>query len=279
MLFPEIRSLNRRNGLGSLLQKPGNKNLESLIAIAGYAHDPNQDIFYSTMDSWQRDVGFCHLYDEAASPLSMIIDCEPVYFEYDGEKWLIEFWKGQYGMVTGGEIGVYTGGIDVKILGIYNDTFYNCASEDNLLEMSYTLKKNGSILFAREGTHWWLTGFKLGEFSEPSELSMDISITLKDEIMRDAFLGGFRSAGYSDNEYTVVGNTVNFTFDIPRTQQPRTRTKVTDWMIQRKNELLCNIYQSNIYPRKNYQLSGKLVVPIILSLITLFSLATIKEAI
>lgn len=271
MLLQQIRSLNRSEPvLKSLLpQVTGRAMLDKLIAFFGYAYDSNQDIFYSTMDSWQRNVGFCHLYDEAGAPLSMIMDCEPVYFEYGGEKWLIEFWKGQYGMVTGGEIGVYTGGIDVKILGVYNDTFYNCAGDDDLLEMSYTLKKNGNTLFTREGKHWWLTGFKLGEFSEPSELLMDISITLKDEIMRDAFLAGFSTAGYSDAEYNVVGNTVSFTFNIPRTSQPSTRTRATDWIIQRKNELLCNMYQEIISAGKTNQSSEKWIVPIIISMIVI----------
>ena len=290
MFLQQIQTLNRRKSV----IKNGQTKLDKIIATAGYAYDPNQNIYYSTMDSWQRNVGFCRLCDEAGAPLSMIMDCEPVHFEYGGEKWLIEFWKGQYGMVTGGEIGVYTGGIDVKILGIYNDTFYNCASDDQLLEMSYTLKKNGRTLFSREGKHWWLTGFKLREFSEPSELSMDISITLRDEIMRDAFLGGFIAAGYSESEYTVVGNTVSFTFNIPRAKQPSTRTRATDWITQRKNEFLCNKYQEfmgpfdsiqdrikafeeqapNMYPsilnlRRTNQLSEKWIVAIIISMIIL----------
>lgn len=269
MLLQQIQSLNRREPIA----KNWNGVLDKLIAIAGYAYDANQDIFYSTMDSWQRNFGFCQLYDEAGAPFSMIMDCEPIHFEYGGEKWLIEFWKGQYGMVSGGEIGVYTGGIDVKILGIFNDTFYNCASDDQLLEMSYTLKKNGNILFTREGKHWWLTGFRLGEFSEPSELTMDISITLKDEIMRDAFLAGFSVTGYSDTEYTVVGNTVSFTFDIPRTKQPRTRTRATDWVIQRKNEWFCNLYQDIIKKGGNSQLPEVWIISMVIGLIILLGLA------
>lgn len=73
----------------------------------GFAYDPSQDLFYSLMDCWQRNFGYCRLYDEATATFSMIIDCEPIYFRYGGKKWLIEFWKGQYGMTTGGEIGIY----------------------------------------------------------------------------------------------------------------------------------------------------------------------------
>ena len=81
--------------------------LEEIIHNLGYGYDKWQDIFYSKLNGWQRDMGYCRLYDEVAAPMSMIIDCEPIYFEYDNKKWLIEFWKGQYGMTTGCEVGVY----------------------------------------------------------------------------------------------------------------------------------------------------------------------------
>lgn len=229
-------------------QGTGNDELDNILAVAGYSYDQAQDVFYSTLDPWQRNLGYCRLYDEAGAPLSMIMDCEPIYFEYQGEKWLIEFWKGQYGMVTGGEIGVYTGGIDLNLLGFWQDTLYKCASNEDLLQMSYTLKKNGKTLFTREDRHWWLTGFILGEFSEPKELIMDLEITLKDANMLEAFLDGLRKAGYSNNEITVSGNTISLTFDTPHTKQPFTRIPSTDWLIQRKNELLCNMYHEITEP-------------------------------
>lgn len=221
----------------------GNRELDLVIERAGYAYDPDQDIFYSIMNPWQRNVGYCRLYDELAAPLGMIMDCEPIFFDYDNRKWMISFWKGQYDLVTGGEIGVYTGGLRLHIPGFFNGTFYNAVKDNECLNMSYTLRKNGRKMFTREGKHWWLTGFKLGEFSEPSELTMDVSVTFKDGLMRDAFLTGFRKAGYKPNEYTVFGNTVSFVFGTPRTRQPFTRTKDTDKLIQAKNKLLCELYQ------------------------------------
>jgi hypothetical protein len=226
-----------------LAQLTDNGELDKVVEIAGYAYDRTQDIFISNMDPWQRDLGYCRLYDEAAAPLGMIIDCEPIYFEYKDKKWMIGFWKGQYDLVTGGEIGVYTGAFDLNIPGFPSDTFYNSVSNDDRLQMSFTLKKNGNALFTREGNHWWLTGFKLGEFSEPSDLSMDINLTLHDEIMRDAFVSGLRNAGYTDQEFSIAGNMVNFVFDIPHSPQPITRTPEIARIIQRKNELLCDTYQ------------------------------------
>ena len=228
------------------------ETLDKVIATAGYSYDPKQEIFYSNMNAWQRKLGYCRLYDESAASLGMIIDCEPIYFTYGGKRWLIEFWKGQYDLTTGCEIGVYTtGGFDLNIPSVFKGPFYHAATNEELLQMSLSLKRNGKTLLTRTEKHWWLTGFRLGEFSEPSELTMDIEIILKDAAMRDAFVKGLKNAGYSDDEITVNGNTVGLRFDKPRTEQPTTRTTETDRIIQWKNKLLCDKYRDITDPYDN----------------------------
>jgi hypothetical protein len=213
------------------------------IEMAGYEYDPEQDIFVCNMNPWQRNMGYSRLYDEAMAPFGMIVDCEPIYFEYKNKIWLIELWKGQYDLNTGCEIGIYT--VDKPIVNIpevYKYMFYNCASDAERLTMSFTLRKNGKILFSRDERHWWLSGFKLGEYSEPSELVMNVNVTFKDSVMRDAFISGLIDAGYSENEYIVNGNTLGLTFDKPHTPQPITRIEETDKIIQKKNKILCDRY-------------------------------------
>lgn len=219
-------------------------SVEEIIEASGYEYDYRQDIYYSTINPWQRNFGYCRLYDESAAPLSMIIDCEPIYFEYDNKKWLIEFWKGQYGLALGCEIGVYVSEVqDLNIPGVFNGTFYKCADDLNLLKIYFSLQKNGETLFERKDKHWWLTGFKLGDFSNPSELSMDIEITLKDKTMCDEFVKGLKNAGYLDNEIKINVKTVKIIYDKPRSVQPFTRTKFTDYIIQYKNRKLCEMYK------------------------------------
>ena len=240
-----IGAFTKGNGLKKnvIPEWTGSDELDKAIEIAGYSYDQKQDIFYSNMNPWQREIGYCRLYDELAAPLGMIIDCEPIYFDYLGKRWMIGFWKGQYDLVTGAEIGVYTKEVELNILGIIKGAYYECVNNTDLLEMSYALKKNGKTLFTREGKHWWLTGFKLGEFSEPSELSMDISITLHSVQMRDAFVTGLWNAGYPLDEFIRNGPTVSFTFRTPHTPPPITRIPSTDQLIQKKNALLCAKYQ------------------------------------
>ncbi len=212
--------------------------------IAGFAYSKEQDIFYSTLDAWQRNFGYSRLYDEGAAHFAMIVDSEPVYFEYNGKRWLIEFWKGQYGMTTGCEVGIYnTKRPDISIPGIIDGNYYDCASDEDMLNISYTFYKNGQMLFSREGRHWWLTGFKLGEFSQPSELTMDISLTLKDKVMLNAFMGGMLETGYSNNEIFITGNTIRFLFAAPRSAQPRSRTREIENLMQGYNKHNCEVFR------------------------------------
>ena len=226
------------------VSRTGDDTLDELIDKAGYSYDPEQDIFYSKMNAWQRKFGYCRLYDEAAAPSGMILDCEPITFEYDGKRWLIQLWKGQYYMNTGCEIGVYIARQpDLMIPGVFDGTFYKAVSGKDRLFLFYSLMKNGKELFRRGEKHWWLTGFKLGEFSEPDELSMNIRIVFKDGQMCDAFVKALQDVGYRNHEIMRNGFTVGFRFWHTHTPQPLTRTEDTDWIIQRNNERLCERYQ------------------------------------
>ena len=219
-----------------------NRDLEPF----GFAYYPQEDYFYSNMNCWQRSCGYCRLYDEACATLSMIIDCEPIYFDYDGKKWLIELWKGQYGLNTGCEIGVYNTREQEPIIdlpGVFNGYFFECANDEDHLFIKFTLKKHGKILVTRSEKHWWLTAFKLGEFSHPRNLIMNCEITLKDQAMLNSFLFGLGRAGYDRGDYKVNGLTVQIEFDKPKTDQPITRTPIIEYIMQTNNKNNCEAYQ------------------------------------
>ncbi|HKL79602.1 MAG TPA: DUF4474 domain-containing protein [Mobilitalea sp.] len=210
----------------------------------GFAYEPMQDFFYSVMNGWQRGFGYCRLYDEATAVFSMIIDCEPIPFKYNGVKYLIEFWKGQYGMTSGCEVGVYyTTGPDLNIPGFFNGTFYYALKDEHRINMSFACKKNGNLLFTRNAYHWWITGFKLGEFSQPSELSMDITMDLYDQRMAYAFGEALMNIGYTDEEFAVRGRRVYIRFTKPHTPQPITRSSFTEHLMQKNNRSFCDAYQ------------------------------------
>lgn len=209
-------------------------------SIAGFAYDQTQNIFYSTKDAWQREFGYCQLYDDFALQAGMIINCEPLRFEYEGKKWLIEIWKGQYGITTGCEIGVYTSdGTCVKIPKIFYGTFYGQTLEEDNLNMELGLIRKNELLFTRKDRHWWLTGFILGDFTKPKDLVMQVEIELKSKEMQDIFVETLKKAGYKENEIYLQGNSVMFIFDKPRSNQPASQVGFFSKIAMLNSRLLC----------------------------------------
>lgn len=219
------------------------KDINEALSIYGFLFDVRQDIVYSSMYPPQRKLGYCRLYDELAPSLNMKIDCEPIYFQYDGRRWLIEFWKGQYGMTTGGEVGVYvTDKKDVDIPGIFSGTFYESISDKELLQMEYILKKDGKQVIERKEKHWWLTGFDVGVFSEPEQLSLEIQITFPYWNMQKAFIEGLYDAGYSTSDILIRDRMVQIVFTTPKTKQPQKYSKLILGFIQILNRFYCNLF-------------------------------------
>ncbi len=215
--------------------------LEALLAESGFAYSEAQDIFIARHDAWQRDFGYCRAFDEAAAPLGLYLDSEPVYFDWDGRRWLIEFWKGQYGLCTGAEVGIYS-----APLSELPDTllpFASAASEEEL-PVALTLLKGARTLFKRRERHWWLTGFVLGEFSEPAQLTAHIELLLKNRSMCRAFTDALAAYGYTPEEFQTKGRRVRLTFTNPHSEQPFSRDGELAQLMQRRNGRLCALYRT-----------------------------------
>lgn len=217
-----------------------NKDLEPF----GFAYDVNQDMVYSVMDSWQREMGYCRLYDEAALAFNMAIHSEPILFRYNNRRWLIEFWKGQYGMTTGGEIGIYvTDKEDISVPGVFEGPFFECVSDEERILMQYVLYKDRQPVLYRRELHWWLTGFDVGRFTNPNRLSMDIRLTFPNRTMLQAFVKGLEEAGYEEDSYQVLRNTVQIYFGNPKSKQPHRKMRILYYTVQWLNRLYCGIFR------------------------------------
>lgn len=175
--------------------------------LAGYLYDPNGKYYYTSADPWQRAIGYNELFDVGAGFVSIYMDTIRFKFEYANKDWLIQFWKGQYGFLfVGHEIGVYTKPKDRTV------EHYDAATEndENALFMSMTGYRKGQEIYSREyAKYWWCTGFvpgKLDNFSDRSELSLKCRITMKDQVMLDAFTKSLQQSGLvPDKDFTVSG--------------------------------------------------------------------------
>jgi hypothetical protein len=176
------------------------------------AYDAEQNVYYSTLNPWQKHMGFGSEYDELAVYANMRYRTIKVDFEYNGLLWRIQCWKGQYGVLAGGEMGVYT-----KDPNDVSTTFYECASDEHLLEMSFKFYKTVSdfnrknLSFERElQEHWWLTGFKFG-YCSSNNCVMIMTFKMFDKDMADGFEEGLK------NVVDLKGNWCGFVEESNRT--------------------------------------------------------------
>jgi hypothetical protein len=165
-------------------------------------------VIYTVVDAWTRDFGFAVIYDVIANAVG-IYDYETrrYHFDYDGLEWMIQVWKGTYFYVTNGaEVGIYN-----RVPGEEMGTFYNCATDEQMMEMSMKLSHNGKELFSMEPQkHWWLTGFHLsGTVYKPASLTMEYSIKFPNTTMLKAFTDAVDNEENGDAKYSVNGTTVS----------------------------------------------------------------------
>jgi hypothetical protein len=196
-IFPGI-IYDEDNGL---LYGPNGKGLLNI----GFDYDLNQKLFYSAINGWQRNFGYTKTYDVLAPLTNILFQTRMIYFTYGGLDWMIQLWKGQYGITSGAEVGVYN-----KPSGSGN-LVYDCASKDNYLMMNLNVFKNGQPYFTRPAQmHWWLTGFVLGDIVSPDDLNIKTTITFKDNDMTDAFINALSTQSNTKDVYYVVsGNNVS----------------------------------------------------------------------
>ncbi|MBQ8503677.1 MAG: DUF4474 domain-containing protein [Clostridia bacterium] len=180
--------------------------------ILGYLYDPKEGCFYTSADPWQRVVGYNSVFD-VMGPFTLIdFDTVRLRFEYQNKDWMIQLWKGQYGLVFyGAEVGVYTKPKDRDVM------HYDAASDSEMLKMSMTfIEKNNKGVWKEKftrpyGDYWWCTGFLPGtRYGKYDRMKLDMRITMKDYEM----LSGVTTALKENNiDYTVQGLDVYFVYE------------------------------------------------------------------
>ena len=178
---------------------------KAVLKLAGYEYDAGQDIFYTHLNPWQRYMGFTDIYDQAAPLTNMWYLTLKADFIYDDLLWRIQWWKGQYGVLEGAELGVYTKN------PYDNSGFYKCAEDEHLLTMvldyyhSWEDYQSGNRLFTRaEQEHWWLTGFKFGVV-QPKKCVVRATLYAYDDEMADGIEAALQNLTDGNNKLTNKG--------------------------------------------------------------------------
>jgi hypothetical protein len=206
------------------------RNLLEDKQVLSYQYSYVDDYYYTNdKDAWQYNFGFGKIYDFVSPYILLEYDYIRVFFTYENKDWMLQMWKGQYGLVFyGGEIGIYNK--EHSDEGVDAWTFFNCPAEEDWLNMEMTLwhedtNGNWNREFTREyDKYWWCTGFKNGHLrqEEPAdELRLTGRITLKDSEMTRLVADGLVECGFAkadskgamgvDSIY-VEGNDIHFSW-------------------------------------------------------------------
>ncbi len=192
--------------------------------LFGFKYSTTEKCFITAEDAWQRQYGYNEIYDASAPILAISYDTMRVYFDYDGLQWMIQYWKGQYGLVlVGAEIGIYN-----RPETSSPSTHYNCADDETKLLQSMNVYQCGTensneyklILSRNPSNTWWCTGFVPGTLAfakynvnkdYTNRLRVDSKLTLKTPEMAQAFIEGLKKVDKIHNN-TAGGSTRPISF-------------------------------------------------------------------
>ncbi len=176
------------------------------IAIAGYKYSIRDNYFYvDQSQAWQGNFGYNAAYDLVAPYLLLEYDYVRVHFTCEGKDWMVQLWKGQYGLLFYGcETGIYN-----KAASDGEDnafTTYSRARENDKPYIQTTMyhDPHHTGAYKRELTTpyeqtWWSTGFKRGHLTieEPAnELRQTGILTFRTEELAELFANGLVECGF-----------------------------------------------------------------------------------
>jgi len=164
-------------------------------------------------------------YGEPPRIIQMIYSTVRVKFRYGGQDWMIQMWKGRYGLVMlGGEIAVlkkpteqpaehYWPALESEELAISMDVYQH----------NFHSNKTKQLFSRSTNSAWWFNGFVPGSFVEynrKDEIIMVGSIIFPNQEMLKAFEKSFARMGFKsgapDHEhsetYAIDGNTLTFSW-------------------------------------------------------------------
>ena len=189
-----------------------NKNSDD-TGLYGFKYSMQDQVFYTAEDTWQRNFGYEETYDNFAGAGAISYDTIRVKFNYQGNEWMIQFWKGQYGFVLiGAEIGLYN-----RKENATASSYYDCVTDEEKLNMSMKVYRQNAdnqnkydLLFKRTPSKtWWLTGFTPGTLSagsyvvsEDATKKLMVQVTFNFDTLEQAqaFIGGL------ENTTTILHN-------------------------------------------------------------------------
>jgi hypothetical protein len=190
------------------------------VGFLSFLYDGNKNFFYVADFPWQHAFGYNKSYDDLAWIANCYVDTIRCKFRYGDKDWLVQLWKGGYGVFifTGGEVGLYNKPIDRSA------EHYDSAAMEDWIGMELIVYENDKKLFERPmHAAWWVTGFAWGTvdslYQKPRpSCVLEAQLLFQDAEMAALFAGQLAEKGftkqdkvdqYTPESYALKGNAVH----------------------------------------------------------------------
>lgn len=146
-------------------------NTKAGAYLLNFIYDTEHMAYHSQPDTWQREFGYNKFYDDVFR-IGSYMDYGKVTFSYNGDKYALWMWKGDYwNLQSGAEVGLYT--YDTIYSGIEQYNAVDFEVPMSLFLYNYHSKDEIENVFSwrPEKKQWWITGFN-PKFKEPNPKEM-----------------------------------------------------------------------------------------------------------
>ena len=192
------------------------------LRFLSYKMDQN-GIFYIDYDSSYTEVADFYI-SPNSSFVQMVYSLIRVGFRYNEQDWMIQIWKGRYGLVMmGGEISVFKKSKEQYVSAMPSEE--PMMMQIDVYQRNFLTRKTAHLFTRGPASEWRYNGFVPGKFNEENrkdEIIMVGAITFPDQEMLEAFEEPFAAAGFTKSRrtpdhsrpetYAVSGNTLKFSW-------------------------------------------------------------------
>jgi hypothetical protein len=179
-----------------------------VIGFLQYVYDFDQDFITNQKDAFQHMFGYNEVYDTFAWVANVYADTIHGVFQYDGREWLLQVWKGAYGMflAVGGEIGLYSKPIDREI------DHYDSVDQPDWIKMEMSVYYQDELQFTKPfDEYWWCTGFKVKYFPNHltwphNAVTMLAKLEFDNEEMAQLYTEAMEAKGFKNQSDVVYAD-------------------------------------------------------------------------
>lgn len=161
------------------------------------------------------------------------IDVEKVIFTYNKELWLLYFAKGQYGLGSGGEVGLYV---------LKNNQLEKPRGYDGISLGMHLLRMDQEICKIFRNSSY-LHYVKWGRYLEAAELRLIVEVSFNNDDMKKSLVQSLKKSDDYKHRVLQKGNSIFIKFDSPNgfynTKKERSEILKLTKKCQKRNKKNC----------------------------------------